>query len=122
MTKRPKPEPMTEEELRAFIAEAPFRAVKGIPEGPLNKPPDPHEYFILGWQKASNADFFRFVATIRQRGYQGRYVAPYSGRSMINRYLQVGDWCYWYIGPKMMNRCRADAKQHEPLEEQLTIA
>jgi hypothetical protein len=34
-------------------------------------------------------------------------------------YLQIDGWCYWFIRPVMLNRCRAELKQHEPLSNQL---
>lgn len=110
---------MTVEEQRAFIESVPFRPVRGVPEGPLNKPPDPHEYVIAEWSEVDREQFFRFVATIRQLGYRGKYTAPYNNRTMVNWYLQLDGWCYWFIRPVMLNRCRAELKQHEPLSEQL---
>jgi hypothetical protein len=108
---------MTIRELRDFIASVPFRAVRDIPGGPLNKPPDPHEYVIAEWSEVDAEQFWRFVATIRRLGYRGKYTAPYNNRTMTNWYLRLDGWCYWFIRPVMLNRCRAELKQHEPLGE-----
>lgn len=110
---------MTLEEAREFIDSVPWTAVKGIPEGPANKPPDPHEYVILGWREVDRYEAGRFIKLIREKGYKGRYAPPYDpSKVMVNYYLQVDEWCYWFIGPKMLNRCLAELRQHEPLGEQ----
>ena len=117
-----KPLPVMDlEELRAFIENAPFRQVKGIPEGPLNKPPEKHEYVIKNWEEIDSVQFGRFAKTILQLGYRGGYTAPYNDRTMVNRYLVVDDHVYWYIHPRMLNRTPVADRQHEPLEEQLEL-
>jgi hypothetical protein len=55
-------EQMTIEEARAFVESVPWRWVKGTPEGPENKPPDPHQYVILGWPGVPADELWRFVA------------------------------------------------------------
>ena len=103
---------------RAFIESVPWRQVRGTPEGPLNKPPDPHQYVILGWESVDTEQFWLFVDHIRGHGYRGRYTAPYNGRTMTNRYLPIDEWCYWFIRPRMLNRCLAELRQHERIDDE----
>ncbi len=106
--------PLTLEEARDFIARVPWRHVRGTPGGPANKPPDPHEYVIVHWAEVDEVEFGRFALLIRSEGYKGRYSPPYDpGKVMVNDYLQIDDWIYWYIYPKMLNRQRAEHRQHE---------
>ena len=111
-------EPLTTEDAQEFIALAPWRAVKAIAVGPANKPPDPHEYVIFGWQDVPREQFDGFVALIRAEGYWGRYTPPYDpSMTMTNDYLQIDDWIYWFIYPRMLNRQRAEYRQHEVIAE-----
>ena len=111
-------EPLTLEDAQEFIALAPWRAVKAIAGGPANKPPDPHEYVIFGWQDVPREQVDGFVALIRAEGYRGRYTPPYDpSKTMTNDYLQIDDWIYWFIYPRMLNRQRADHRQHEVIAE-----
>jgi len=111
---------MTLAELRAFVAAAPFRAVRGTPEGPLNKPAQPHEYVIGTWDEVDDVAFRRFAATIKLRGYKGRYTPPYNGRTMVNTYLVVDEYVYWSV-PNQLCRTLVADRQHEPLAEQLQL-
>jgi hypothetical protein len=36
---------------------------------------------------------------------------------MTNDYLQIDDWIYWFIYPRMLNRQRAEHRQHEVIAE-----
>jgi hypothetical protein len=36
---------------------------------------------------------------------------------MTIRYLRIGDWIYWFIRPNMLNRQRAEHRQHEVIAE-----
>jgi len=36
---------------------------------------------------------------------------------MMNDYLQIDDWIYWFIYPRMLNRQRAEHRQHEVIAE-----
>jgi hypothetical protein len=86
------------------------------PEGPADKPPDPHEYVIKDWREVDPGRFHAFVRLIREQGYRGRYRAPYRPEvEMTNHYLQIGDWIYWFIYPTMLNRERAEHRKHEPI-------
>lgn len=67
------------------------------PRGPLNKPPDPHEYVILDWSEVDSAAFDAFVRLIKTTGYKAQYRPPYRDVVMTNRYLEVDGWCYWFI-------------------------
>ena len=107
------------EEARDFIAGMPWRHVRATPAGPANKPPDPHEYVIVDWCGVDEVEFGHFVLLIRSEGYKGRYSPPYDpGRVMVNDYLQIDDWIYWYIYPNMLNRQRAEHRQHEVIPAQ----
>jgi hypothetical protein len=111
---------MSLRQAEAFIAAVPWRQVRQVidPTTPVQKPPDPHQYVILGWREVPGRDFERFVALIRAEGYRGRYAPPYDpGRVMTNRYLQLGDWVYWFIHPNMLNRHRAEHRQHEVISD-----
>src|SRR5262245_4606746 len=93
------------DEARQFIGAVPWRAVQMTPTGPAHKPPDPHEYVILDWREVEPDRFWHFVNRIRNAGYRGRYRPPYDpAKVMVNWYLQVDDWIYWFIGPNMLNR------------------
>jgi hypothetical protein len=113
-----KEQQMTIEEARAFVESVPWRWVKGTPEGPENKPPDPHQYVILGWPGVEADELWRFVALIRETGYRGTYRAPYRPEFVMrNHYLELDGWCYWWIDPKMLNRERAEERKHVPETE-----
>lgn len=107
------PPVMAEQEAREWIEQLPWRAVQQVPVGDTGKCPDPHEYVILGWREVDQYDFGRFVNLIRAEGHRGQYTPPYRpGAVMTNDYLQVDDWIYWFIYPKMLNRHRAEHRQH----------
>jgi hypothetical protein len=106
---------------QAFVASVPWRAVKGVPEGPLHKPPEPHEYVILGWRAVDPDELRWFVGLIRRGGHKGRYVPPYSAKAQVNRYLDLDEHVYWWIYPRMLNRTRIEYGQHERLPEQLSF-
>jgi hypothetical protein len=106
---------------RAFIASVPWRAVREVPEGPLKKPADPHQYLILDWPSVDTDEALWFAALIRQHGHKGRYVPPYSGKPQVNRYLDLDEHVYWWIYPRMLNRTRIEFGQHERLPEQLSF-
>jgi hypothetical protein len=106
---------------RAFIASVPWRAVREVPEGPLNKAPEPHEYLILGWRAVDPDELHWFVDLILRKGHKGRYVPPYSGKAQVNSYLDLDEHVYWWIYPRMLNRTRIEFGQHERLPEQLTL-
>lgn len=80
---------------------------------------DPHAYVILGWNGIEREAFWGFVDLIRSQGHKGRYAPPYApDRAMTNTYLQIDDWIYWFIWPKMLNRQHKDHQQHKPILEQ----
>ena len=107
------------EDAEVFIAQLRWQQVEGRPEGPLNRPPDPHEYSIREWCWLDLMDTFAsFGRLIKAEGYRGRYTPPYNGRAQHNSYLQIGEHVSWLIPPRMLNRTPADAIQHEPLSEQ----
>jgi hypothetical protein len=108
------------DEAREFIAAMPWRAVRGRPEGPLNKQPEPHEYLILSWYEVPAESFWRFVNLIRATGHLGRYTAPYNGRSMVNRYLEIDGFDFWALPPQVC-RARSDHRQHTRLPEQISL-
>ena len=111
--------PMTGTEAREWIEQLPWRAVQQVPVGETGKCPDPHEYVILGWREVDRCEFGRFVNLIRAEGYRGRYTPPYRPDAvMTNDYLQVGEWIYWFIYPRMLNRQHAEHRQHTPAPEQ----
>jgi hypothetical protein len=116
---------MTEDDLRraqAFIASVPWRKVRQVPEGPLHKPAEPHEYVLTGWPSVDDDEALWFAALIRQHGHKGRYVPPYSGKPQINHYLDLPDgFVYWRIWPNQLCRTRIEFGQHERLPEQLTL-
>lgn len=112
---------MTIEELRRFISSAPFRHVKDATHGNPDSKMDPHEYIIGNWNNVDSDALRRFTYTIRVRGYRGRYRARYSGRDQINHYLIVDEHVYWFIPPMQLCRTKVEYRQHEPVEEQLTI-
>jgi hypothetical protein len=114
-------EPMSVSEAEEFVASLRWQPVQGKPEGPLNKPPEDHEYHIVAWGEADGREFGRFRMLIQERGYRGRYVAPYNGRTMYNDYLVVGSHVYWFIGMQSLNRTPADMIQHEPLPDQASL-
>jgi hypothetical protein len=101
---------------RSFIAGLPWRWVQARPAGPLNKPPEPHQYVIEMWDEVDRIEFARFVATIRRFGYRGRYLIPYTGRTMVGRYLVVDDHVYWSV-PNQLCRTLVENRQHEPLDD-----
>ena len=102
---------------RTFIESLPWRQVRGTPEGPLNKPPDPHQYVILGWESVDTEQFWWFVDHIRGHGYRGKYTAPYNNRTLYNRYFELDGFVYWFIRPMMLNRTRVEYQQHERLPD-----
>ena len=93
---------------REFIESVRWQAVRGDPEGPLNKPPDPHQYVILGWESVDTEQFWWFVDHIRGHGYRGKYTAPYNNRALYNRYFELDGFVYWFIRPMMLNRTRVE--------------
>ncbi len=125
---------MTIEEARAFIEQVPWRHVKMVPVGEgledggvqrwgehRHETPDPHEYVIAEWREVPDLGFRRFRALIEQKGYRATYRAPYRPEvEMTNRYLELDGWCYWFIGPNMLNRERAEHRKHVPIPEQPT--
>ena len=70
-------------EPEAFIAQAPWRFAKTMPE-------QPHEYTTRG--ETPDEEFEAFVRFIREHGYRARY-----GRNVYT-YLKLGDWRYWTMG------------------------
>jgi hypothetical protein len=117
------PDLISLDEARAWLAELPFRWVRTElsydAEGERDergKPPDPHQYVILGWRGVEQPEFGRFVELIRARGYRARYSPPYAPeRVMVNHYLELDGWIYWFIAPDMLNRQRAASPQHTRL-------
>jgi hypothetical protein len=110
---------LTIEDAEAFVEQLRWQQVAATPAGPLNKPPDPHEYSIREWCGLDLMDTFAsFGRLIKVEGYRGRYTPPYSGRVQHNSYLRIGEYVYWLIPPRMLNRTPADTIQHEPLTEQ----
>jgi hypothetical protein len=119
---------MTIDQARAFIAAVPWRWVKdvpvgeGLPDGGVERwgeyrqvKPDRHQYVIRDWREVDDDDFERFVAMIRRDGYRATYRAPYRpDHEMKNSYLEIDGWCYWFIGPRMLNRERAVERKHVP--------
>ena len=70
----------------AFIAEAPWRFAKTMPQ-------NPHEYTVRG--QTPIEDFEAFVRYIRQHGYKAKY-----GRTAYV-YLNVDRWKYWTMGARV---------------------
>ena len=106
---------------RRFVASCSFRPVKGVPEGPLQKPPEPHAYVIRAWDNVDSAGFDAFRQTINRHGYKGRYTAPYNNRTMTCQYLVLDDYVYWFIPPQMLNRTLVENRQHDPIEEPVAL-
>lgn len=73
---------------RSFVAGREWR----LAADPRNR----HEYVVRG-RSAPEADFDRFAALIRKRGWDGEW----GGRTW--RYLTVGEYTYWAI-PPVLNR------------------
>jgi hypothetical protein len=118
----PLPAALTIEEAEEFIRSAPWRQVRQVPEGPAQKPPDPHEYVILDWPEVDGLKFAAFARLIHRDGYSARYTPPYRpDRSMVGRYLQIGDWIFWHVYPNQLCRQRAEDRQHEPIPIQPTL-
>jgi hypothetical protein len=110
--------PLTLAEARAFIAAVPWRAVQMREVGDTGKTPDPHQYVILDWREVPREGCLRFVELIRRTGYRATYRAPYRPEyEMTNHYLELDGWCYWWIGPKMLNRERAADRKHVPIPD-----
>ncbi len=111
--------PMTLDEAREFVASVPWRSVKGTPEGPANKPPEPHQYAINGWREVPADLYWRFVGLVDRLGYRGSYTPPYRpDRPQVNSYLEIGPHVYWTVPPKQICRTRIEHRQHEPIPEQ----
>jgi hypothetical protein len=107
---------------RAFVASVPWRRVREVPEGPLNKSAERHWYVILDWESVDTDEALWFAALIQKHGHRGRYVPPYSGKPQVNRYLDMPDgFVYWRIWPNQLCRTRIEFGQHERLPEQLTL-
>ena len=92
-----------------------------MPEGPLQKPPEPHAYVIRAWDNVDSAGFDAFRQTINRHGYKGRYTAPYNNRTMTCQYLVLDDYVYWFIPPQMLNRTLVENRQHDPIEEPVAL-
>jgi hypothetical protein len=101
---------------QSFVASVPWRAVKTEPGGA-----EPHSYVIRGWSSVDPDELDWFTTLIRREGHRGRYTPPYSGKAQVNRYLDLNEYVYWWIWPRMLNRTRIDFAQHERLPEQLTL-
>ena len=76
--------PMTDDEIRRFIANSRWRFAKSMPEMP-------HEYTRRA-DASDDAEFCRFVMHIRQAGYKGKF-----GKTTY-KYLDVDGWQYWTMG------------------------
>ena len=108
---------MTMREAEEFIACVPWRAVKMAEVGDTGKTPDPHEYVIEGWREVDTNLFHALVQLVKAEGYRAEYRAPYRPHFvMTNHYLEIEDWCYWFIPPNMLNRERAEHRKHKPIE------
>jgi hypothetical protein len=105
---------------REIVTRWSWRKVRGVPEGPLNKPPDPHFYQIGSAPEIDQEEFWRFVRTIREHGRRGRYVAPYNTRTLYNTYLVIDEYVYWFVRPMMLNRTLVEFRQHTWLDESTT--
>jgi hypothetical protein len=102
-----------------FIDSAPWRWVQQKPEGPLQKPPDAHQYVVRTWREVDAGEFDRFCELIRDRGYEATYRAPYRPEvELRNVYFEIDGWCYWRIGDHMLNRERAEDRKHTPIEQE----
>jgi hypothetical protein len=89
--------PMTDEELRVFIAAHVWTFAKTMKN-------IPHEYTLLANAK-DQTDFYRFVMQIRHAGYDRSFFGK------IYRYLEIDEWCYWTMGSflsetTLINRAR----------------
>lgn len=78
---------MARKELRMFIDQHLWTYARTMPQCP-------HEYLLL-WKAKSEADFLRFVMTVRQFGYDQDYFGK------RHRYLDVAGWRYWTMGAQM---------------------
>ena len=126
---------MTKSEVEDFITSVPWRHVKMVPvgqgltKGKANErygehqgvTPDPHEYVIRDWREVDADAFDAFAGLIRAEGYRATYRAPYRPEyEMRNHYLEINDWCYWFIYPRMLNRERADNRKHVPMSDEIS--
>lgn len=66
---------------------------------------------------ADTSVFDLFVRLIKAEGYRARCRALYRpDYAMTNRYLEIRGG-YWFIYPNMLNRKRAEDREHEPIPD-----
>ena len=81
---------------------------------------DPHWYTILGW--GDQGPFTEFARIVRDLGYDAYYTIPYPPhKRMLNQYLEIGSYVYWYIWPRQLCRTRIEWGQREVVPVQETL-
>jgi len=109
-SKPARPPAMTEEEVRAFIAESSWQFAKRMPQMP-------HEYTLRRNAK-DEAAFEHFVMNIRHHGYREKF-----GKTWY-RYLDMDGWKYWTMGaplPKTILINRARIHPEPPAQRELEM-
>ena len=59
----------------------------------------PHEYTVKGWRLDLASAFEAFVHVVEQHGTVEVWPPPPAETVYRNRYLVLGDWKYWAMGP-----------------------
>lgn len=62
-----------------------------------------HEYVMSTWPEVDSDDFHAFYRHLREEGYKGKWTNPVNGKTYYNRYVEVGEWTYWWV-PRCINR------------------
>jgi hypothetical protein len=62
-----------------------------------------HEYVMVMWAEVDGDQFHAFYRLIREQGYKAKWTNPETGKTYYNRYLELGEWTYWWV-PRTMNR------------------
>ena len=105
-----KAEPPIDFDAEAFIAAVPWTFAKTVPHMP-------HEYVIRGWEGVPDDGFDAFVELIQAEGYRARWYHPDRKVWWTNHYLEVGEFKYWFIPPRMLNREHLSNSTTERLDD-----
>jgi hypothetical protein len=60
-----------------------------------------HEYVMV--DDTEQEDFHAFYRMLREHGYKAKWTNPVNNKTYYNRYIELGEWTYWWV-PRCMNR------------------
>jgi hypothetical protein len=110
------------DEIHDLIRRAHWQTAKSLEHVPAGR----HQYNVIGWTKddLTEEEFWFFAQTIKEVGREEEWTPPEGfyddprkqRRKMVNHYLYVGEYAYWFTRPRvpMLNREHVSVQQATP--------